>query len=363
MAGIRKRQWVNKKGQSKTCYEITYYIDGKQYRKSGYATKLEAQKDLPNVTKTINSSITFKELADDYLKEKALRCKESSIIRYKRYLNCNLKQLHNKKARELRKRDIERVIFSLKASGMVNKTINCILMFMSAVFNYGIKNKLLYDNPVKEIEKLPLVKNKIQFLNEDEMNIFIEYIKVFPITKHAALLTAIKTGMRIGELLALEWSDIDFCNKKISINKQVMNNVVTSPKTYTSSRIIDMPQPVYDILTKLKNETKVLSKVVFSGTTHKYMKRNAFIKNWFKQVMKYLGHDEFTFHSLRHTYTTYLMSKGVPIKYIQETLGHSSAETLLKVYSHVLPSARIMAMELLNYNECEQNVSIENYGH
>ena len=164
--------------------------------------------------------------------------------------------------------------------------------------------------------------------------------------------------MRIGELLALEWSDIDFSYKKIIINKQVMNNVVTSTKTYSSCRIIDVPDVVIDVLTVLKNESKVLSKVVFSGNTHKYIKREPFIKNWFKKVMKHLGHEEFTFHSLRHTYTTYLLSKGVPIKYLQQQLGHSNAETLLKVYSHVLPSASVMAIEILNHSKNEQNMSM-----
>ncbi len=269
-----------------------------------------------------------------------------------------MQQLHDKKARDIRKSDIDKIVITLKEADMANKTINCILMFVSSVFNFGIKNKLFSNNPTKDVEKLPQIKNKVQYLNEDEIDTFTEYIKTFPITKQAALLTAIKTGMRIGELLALEWSDIDFSYKKISINKQVMNNVVTSTKTYSSCRIIDVPDIVIDVLTSLKNESKVLSKVVFSGNTHKYMKREPFIKNWFKKVMKYLGHEEFTFHSLRHTYTTYLLSKGVPIKYLQQQLGHSNAETLLKVYSHVLPSASVMAMEILNNSKNEQNMSI-----
>ena len=166
--------------------------------------------------------------------------------------------------------------------------------------------------------------------------------------------------MRIGELLALEWSDIDFCNKKISINKQVMNNTVTSPKTNSSCRIIDIPDSVVDILLELKKESKVLGKVVFCGNTHKYMKRNSFIKNWFKKVMKSLNHEDFSFHSLRHTYATFLLSRGVPIKYVQEQLGHSNAEILLRVYSHVLPSASIMAMEVLNTSQ-KEIAMIQNY--
>ena len=215
MAGIRRKTWTNKKGQQKYSYEITYYVDGKQRRKSGYKTRQEAQNDLSNVTKTLNSSISFKNLAEEYLNTRSFRCKESSIIRYKRYLNCNLQQLHDKKARDIRKSDIDKVVIALKETNMANKTINCILMFVSSVFNFGIKNKLFSNNPTRDVEKLPQIKNKVQYLNEEEMNKFVEYIRNFPITKQAALLTAIYTGMRIGELLALEWSDIDFSYKKL----------------------------------------------------------------------------------------------------------------------------------------------------
>lgn len=363
MAGIRKREWITKKGVKKYCYEITYYLNGKLYRKSGFKTKIEAQNALPNVINNLNSSISFKQLVEEYIHNRKIRCKASTITKYNNYFKCNLVHLHNKKAKEIKQLDIEKTIQLYCLNGFSNKTINCIIMFLRSVFNYGIKLKLFAYNPAKEIDTLPIIKTKLQYLNEDEINMFIEYIKEFPLKKEAPLFTAINTGLRIGELLALEWSDIDFKNKQISINKQVQNNIVTSPKTYTSSRIIDVPESVINMLKNLKQENKVLSKIVFSGTTNGYMKRNYFIKNWFKKVMKKLGHEDYTFHSLRHTYATYLLSKGIPIKYVQQQLGHSSAETLLKTYAHVLPSSTHQAMKVLEKIEYEQDMSISNFKH
>ena len=363
MAGIRKRDWTTKTGQKKSCYEITYYIDGKLYRKSGYTTKQEAQNDIQNVTKTINSSISFKQLCEEYLKEKTFRCKNSTIIRYKRYINSNLSHLHNKKARDIRKKDIENTINILKQANMANKTINCILIFLSSIFKFGIENKLFSDNPLEKVSKLPLTKGKLQYLNEDEVNTFIRYIKTFPLNKQVPLFVAINTGMRIGELLALEWTDIDFKQKQIAINKQVWNNTITTPKTVTSNRIIDVPDSVLDLLRQLKEENKVLSKIVFRGESNGYMKRNLFVKNWFKKVMKQINHEDYSFHCLRHTYVTLLLSKGVPIKYVQQQVGHSTADTLLKTYTHVLPSSTHQAMNILNNIEYEQNMSIAKFKH
>ena len=114
------------------------------------------------------------------------------------------------------------------------------------------------------------------------------------------------------------------------------------------------------MLKQLKEETKVLSKIVFRGESNSYMKRSLFIKNWFKKAMKQINHDDYTFHSLRHTYVTLLLSKGVPIKYVQQQVGHSTADTLLKTYTHVLPSSTHQAMNILNNMEYEQNMSIAN---
>ena len=359
MAGIRKKTWTTKDGKNKFCYEITYYIDGKLYRKAGYKTKQEAQEDYSNVTKTISSDITFKQLVENYIANRKIRCKASTIIKYNTYLNSNLCHLHNKKAKDIKQITIEKTVQMLNSNGLSNKTINCIIMFLRSTFNYGMKHKLFSENPAKEVDTLPIVKTKLQYLNEDEMNEFINFIKRFPLHKQVPLFVAIHTGMRIGELLALEWSDIDFKQKQISINKQVLRNVVTAPKTYTSSRIIDVPDSVINMLMELKKEKKVLGKIVFNGETNGYMKRHYFIKNWFKKAMKNINHEDFTFHSLRHTYATYLLSNNIPIKYVQQQLGHSTAETLLKTYAHVLPSSTNLAMNVLNniQNEPKQVVN------
>lgn len=358
MAGIRRREWLTKNGVKKSCYEITYYINGKQYRKSGYKTKLDAQKDLQAVTNTVSSDITFYNLVKEYIKSRQYRCKDSTIERYDRYLRCNLKPLHNIKARQITHRDIDKVLILLINKGITNKTINCILLFLRSVYNYAILNKWVYDNPAKLVNTLPKVKTDKQSLSEAEIKEFLSFIENYPINKKTPLILALYSGVRIGELLALEWSDIDFKNKTIHITKQVLNKKVTSPKTFNSNRYIHIPDFVIDLLKQLKIESVVLSKIVFCSNTGGYIKRNEFIEHWFKKVMKHLGHPDYTFHSLRHTYATYLLSNNIPVKYVQEQLGHTSAETTLNVYNHVLKSTNQQAINLLKNLQYEQKMSI-----
>ena len=169
---------------------------------------------------------------------------------------------------------------------------------------------------------------------------------------------ALYSGVRIGELLALEWSDIDFKNNQIHISKQVLNKKVTTPKTINSNRFIHIPDNVINLLRRLKSESVILSKIVFCSDTGGYIKRNEFIEHWFKKAMKHLGHPDYTFHCLRHTYATYLLSNNIPVKYVQEQLGHTSVQTTLNVYTHVLKSTNQQAINLLKNLSCEQNVSI-----
>jgi hypothetical protein len=91
MAGIRKKEWTTKKGVNKYCWEITYYIDGKLFRKAGFKTRQEAQEAMPKVTKSFDSKMAFSELAEDYLERHcSLQCKESTKNLYESYLKVNL---------------------------------------------------------------------------------------------------------------------------------------------------------------------------------------------------------------------------------------------------------------------------------
>lgn len=357
MAGIRKRVWNTDKG-TKFCYEITYYINGKLCRKSGFKTKLEAQAAMPEITKSYSSNMTFKQLANYYINEHCeIHCKQTSINLYRGYLNNNLSKILQQKAKSIKKRDIDLLIIEWKQKELKNKTINDILGFVRSVFNYGLKNKWVSETPLNNVEKLPKEQKNVKFLNEDEIKIFVNFISGFKLTQYAALLTALYSGMRISELLAIEWQDIDFVNKTVNVNKQYYKGQLSPPKTYKSTRLIYLPDFVIRVLKKLKTNPVCLSKIVFCGKTGSYINQNKFVKNYFKKAMKILGKEHYNFHCLRHTYATYLLSNGIPLKFVQEQLGHSTAQTTLNVYSHVMPNIKNEAMGLFEKIEYEQNMS------
>lgn len=354
MAKIRKRVWKNKSGKH-TAYEITYVIDGKQYKKGGYASLIEAQIDLPNVVMDCSTDIRFFALKEMFINRHcALHCKQSTIDLYKRHCDLHLSCLNNKVARDIQHKDIENLIFALKKKKLSNLSINKMIQLLRAIYNYGIESKILSSNPILKSYRLKEEKKQMNVLNENEINLFLKTALDKNFKIYAFLSTAIYTGMRRGELLALEWSDIDFKNQRILVNKQLYNKQATPPKN-NKHRYIDIPSKLIEILTEYKKTQTVLSKIVFCNTTGQYMHPSIMERRYFcailNKVNEQLSEDEqikLRFHDLRHTYATLLLSKGVPIKYVQEQLGHSSAKMTLDVYASFLPSVKFEALNILD---------------
>lgn len=371
MAGINKKTWKTKSG-IKSYYEITYYENGKQRKKGGFKTKLDAQIALKDVVTEKNTDITIEKLSQEYLtRHCVLNCKPSTISLYESYLKCSLSNIKSIKAKDITKRHIETLILELKNKDISNKTINGIMTFLQATLNYAVDNNFLSQNPIARFKKLPQVKPPIHFLNETQIVTFLELAQEYTPTYYAFFYTAVHTGMRRGELLALEWSDIDFKRKRIRINKQIYRGITQDTKT-GKERYVDMSDRLCDVLKEHKKESSVLTKYVFhtkeGKSIHAWNMEETYFKPLLKKCNEFLDSEnqieKLKFHDLRHTYATYLLSKGIPVKYVQEQLGHSTARMTLDTYASVMPSVKFGALDLLNTlshnKEKSQNNRIEN---
>lgn len=361
MAKIRRRTWKNKSGVH-SCWEITYIIDGKQYRKSGYESELDAQIDLPNVIVDKNTNTRFEVLSKSYIDRHCeLSCKRSTKLLYENYIKVHLTDFKRKIAKEIRKRDFENLVLELKNKELSHKTINDIISLVISILNYGVDSGYLTTNPVPKFKKLAQTKQTINFLNDMQQEVFLNEAKNCPETYYAFFYTALKTGMRRGELLALEWPDIDFKTGRIRVNKQIYRGVTQTTKT-GKGRYVDMPSSLIEILKEHKQQG--ISKYVFNTRgkpLHPYNMEETYFKPLLKRCNEHLPLDnqitKLRFHDLRHSYATYLLSKGVPVKYVQEQLGHSTCRMTLDTYASVMPSVKYGALELLD--NIEKNTQIE----
>ena len=202
----------------------------------------------------------------------------------------------------------------------------------------------------------------IQALTREEQNILEFHAKLKLDTISLAVLICLYTGLRIGEVCALRWEDVDLNNKYIVVNKTVQRIqqhhvsyrasktvlTVTPPKTNKAIRKIPISSILYPILNEYREQN-------YSGDKH-YVLTNCngdmidpcSIQYKFKELIKKLKLTSITFHGLRHTFATRCIELGMDIKTLSEILGHSNVSTTMSIYVHSTELQKVKQMELLS---------------
>ena len=230
------------------------------------------------------------------------------------------------------------------------KTVNCQL---TAIFNYAMRYYNLQDNPCRKAGAIGKSKGEPKdFWMQEEFNAFLETVSDKPETRMAFLLLY-WTGMRIGELLALTYNDINLEEKTISINKSYQRlkgkDMITQPKTPKSIRVITMP----DFLAEEFRE--------YCSHLYGIMKKERlfrFTKSHMEHCMatgiERSGVKRIRLHDLRHSHASMLVDMGVAPLEIAERLGHEKVETTLNTYSHLYPSTQSKLAGLLDKKHEEE---------
>lgn len=179
---------------------------------------------------------------------------------------------------------------------------------------------------------------------------------------YIGIVICLYTGIRLGELLALTWDDIDFNSNLLTINKTSYSAkvdgktqiIVDKPKTKKSNRVIPIPNQLVKLLRVIKKESN--SKYVIT-TRNSGMVGNRSYQRTFKFILKKANVPYRNFHSLRHTFATNAIELGMDVKTLAEILGHTNAMITLNRYSHSLLNYKIEMMNKLGKN---LNLSIKN---
>ncbi len=185
-------------------------------------------------------------------------------------------------------------------------------------FNITLKNALA----PKEIE--PFNLEEVKSLIQHAPNLRLK----------AFLAVAFFTGLRTGEQLALLWSDVDFQNKKIHIDKSLnLSGAITSPKNKPSIREVDLLEPVEKILKELKASEPANKKMIFLSMP----KRTQEFQKAFKALLQALNLKDRKLYTTRHTFASLMLSQGEEAMWVSKTLGHKDLNTTYKTYSHYIP--------------------------
>ncbi len=198
---------------------------------------------------------------------------------------------------------IRHFIKQKQIEGLSSKTINNILTSMGTVFNWAIENGYIMFNPVQRVKKLKVEHQEMSFLTKDEIEAVIDYAQNNYPDFYPLLLTAIYSGMRRGEILALTWDCVNFKKSTLKVTKTLHKGIITTPKTKNSIREIKVPQKLIELLKELKNTSAPNEmNLVFSQSNGKFLDANNMIKRRFNKVLDGAGVARVRFHDLRHTY-------------------------------------------------------------
>lgn len=217
---------------------------------------------------------------------------------------------------------------------------------ISGSFGWAEENGYIAVSPWKNI-KIPqdFAEKEINVFTHDEVQ---KILKASSGYKKDIIMIAYRTGMRIGEILSLKWEDVNFNEGFLSVRRTLSgygdSNLIeiTVPKTKGSRRRIELDKVTMEMLEnrKIEDEGYIFRKQ--NGEIYSRQSINL------PQICKEVGIEPRSFHTLRHTHATVLLSAGVHPKIVQERLGHAKVSTTLDTYSHMIPGMQKAAINVLN---------------
>jgi integrase len=234
-------------------------------------------------------------------------------------------------------------------SGLSRRTVQYIHQFLHMVLNYAVKWGLVIRN-VADLAQAPAQENEpVEVLSASQAKAFLEQVRDDRL--YALYACAISLGLREGELLALDWSAVDWINRTITINKQLQylpgrGLVVKTPKTKQSRRVLPLPEVAYQALDEERKVSR--SEKVFATSRGTYYYPRNLLRH-FHATLRKMGLPRMPFHNLRHTCASFHLLVGTNPKIVSEILGHSSVAITLSTYSHLLPGVAEEATKKIDY--------------
>lgn len=243
--------------------------------------------------------------------------------------------------------------------GLSPKTIKDIYSIVELILSYGIKQGYLNHFDFHNIMLPKVESKKVNVLNEREYHTLTTHLITHADIENVGTLLSLYTGIRLGELCALTWSDIDFEYGVLTINKtlqriknldsdelQKTKIIITQPKSQNSIRKIPLQKFLLQILKEIKAKYKCKENTFLLTGSKRHIEPRLY-ENKFKKHLKSVEVKETNFHTLRHTFATKAVEQGMDIKTISELLGHSTVKFTLDRYVHSSLEQKRMGMEKL----------------
>lgn len=349
----RRKDYIHKRsdGRWEGRYNKGRNADGKIIYGSVYGKtfqevkekRLKKIKELDNQKQNFKSCL-FETVLDNWLIQKSIYVKKSTLYKYQNLIEKQIKPiLGTRNIVDITSNELNNFIIKKIESGKLNDKgglsssyVKTIAIVLNSVMKYAIQENII-ENKIYNISKPVINKKELQILNKNEKKLLESYIIKNLTESNLAILLSLNTGLRIGEVCALRWKDIDLQNQIIKVRHSIIRVsssegsylLLDKPKTVSSIREIPIISSIYQILKAFQKEDEIF----FASGTNDFLKPRT-LEYRFKQILKICNVKYVNFHALRHTFATTCIQAGVDVKSLSEILGHSNASITLNTYVH-----------------------------
>lgn len=279
------------------------------------------------------------EWASEYMESYSAVNNKESTQRSKKHAIRNhiLPVLGEQHLDEIGRRDIEKLKAELIAKGLKSKTINNYLTILRNMLATAQRWDIIEHVPV--VQWLKAERPRWRWLDERELELLLAASGEW----RSIILVAVRTGLRAGELRGLQWGDIDFARGTLMVSRNIVYGEETTPKS-GRSRVVPLAD---DAMEALRGQRHLRGPFVWPSADGTGAIAESVMLRGIRAVAKKAGIGRIAWHVLRHTFASQLVIAGVPIRVVQELLGHATI-SMTERYSHVAPDAMRAAVQKLS---------------
>ena len=298
------------------------------------------------------TDLTVKMLFEEWFKSRQLRVKESTLANYWGKAKTHiLPAFGDRRVQDLTEADIREFILEKLSGSLSAGYVADIVILLKAVIKFAVMRYRIRDC-TEEIILPKKRRTSILLLTGTQQEHLQKYIGGHPDLTSLGVALSLFTGLRIGELCALRWSDLNLTQKRLSVSRTIQRIhmdrgtklVITEPKSASSVRIIPIPDCLVPMLARFRQEGTAY---VLSGTEKPVEPR--LMQYRFHKLLQKASLPSIHFHALRHMFATNCVELGFDIKALSEILGHSGVEITLNLYVHSSLERKEQFMRMLRF--------------
>ena len=284
----------------------------------------------------------FKSVVELWQADKQQFVKKSTFAAYSLLIANHLLPAFSE-ANDISEEDVQQFVFKKLKEGLSQKSVKDILIVLKMILRYGAKHNLMEHRQIEIRFPTERERQEVEVLSKANQRKIMEFVKNNFTFQNLGIYICLSAGLRIGEVCALTWNDIDAEQGVIYVNKTIQRIylvgeiekrtevIIDTPKSKNSIREIPMTKELLRMVKPLK---KVVNSSFFVLTNSAAPTEPRTYRNYYKRLMKQLDIPALKFHGLRHSFATRCIESNCDYKTVSVLLGHSNISTTLNLYVH-----------------------------